>query len=229
MAPKPSQDPPAPLMRRLLLRALELRRHRYLTLPVLLPTRQLLPVAIEHDERRQASGAGLVLDTDRGSGSAAEVGEGLGPKLVVGVGAADGVVGAVGGGGGGVGGGAEGDGGEAAVAFLRVRLPAEDGEPVEGAVLVRVQPEAGQGVEVPGAALVVECAEEGVLAVLEPGGGLHGEVVADQGGEFEIFVLRPLADFGEFLRCEEAVVGVAADEVGLLADRAAVGADLCVC
>ncbi len=188
-------------------------------------------MAIEHYERSQASGAGLVLDADRSGGSAAEVGEGLGPELVVGVGAADGVVGAVGGGGGGgVGGGAEGDGGEAAVAFRRVGLPAEEGEPVEGAVLVRVEAEAGQGVEGLGAALEVEGAEEGVLAAVEePGGGLYGEVIADQGGEFEIFVAGPLPDFGDFLRCEEAVVGVAADEVGLLADREAVVADLWVC
>lgn len=82
---------------------------------------------------------------------------------------ADDVVGAVFvSGGGGFAGGAEGDGGEATVAFLGVGLAAEEGHPVEGAAFVGVEAEPGEGVEGLGTALVVEGAEEGVFAVVEP-------------------------------------------------------------
>ena len=64
---------------------------------------------------------------------------------------------------------------------------------------------------------VVEGAEEVVFAVMHPG-CRNGEVIADQGGEFEVLVAGPLADLLDFGAGEEAVVGVAADEVGLLTD-----------
>ena len=72
---------------------------------------------------------------------------------------------------------------------------------------------------------VVEGAKEGVFAVVHPG-GRNGEVVADQGCEFEILVAGPLADLLDFGAGEEAVVGIAADEVGLFADCETVVTDL---
>ena len=72
---------------------------------------------------------------------------------------------------------------------------------------------------------VVEGAEEGVAAAVEPAVG-DAESVADQGGEFEVRVAGPEADFGHFGGGEEAVICVAADQVGLFADREAVVADL---
>lgn len=47
---------------------------------------------------------------------------------------------------------------------------------------------------------------------------MDGEVVADQGCEFEVVVAGPETDLFDFLGREEAVVGVAAHEVGLFAD-----------
>ena len=175
-------------------------------------------MAIQDDEGGQATGALLPFDADFGGGGAFEVGEGLGPEFVVGVGVADDGVGAVGVGGRlGVGGGAEGDGGEVAVGFLRVGLSAEEGEPVDGAAFVRVEAQAGEIGDVLSALSVVEGAEEVVFAVVHPG-RRNGEVVADQGGEFEVLVAGPLADLLDFGAGEEAIIGVAADEVGLLAD-----------
>ena len=72
---------------------------------------------------------------------------------------------------------------------------------------------------------VVEGAEEVVFAVVHPG-RRNGEVVADQGGEFEVLVAGPLADLLDFGAGEEAVVGVTADEVSLLADCETVVANL---
>ena len=54
-------------------------------------------------------------------------------------------------------------------------------------------------------------------------------MVAYQGGEFEILIAGPGADFGEFGSGEESVVRVAADEVGLLTDRLAMVSDLLGC
>ena len=51
-------------------------------------------------------------------------------------------------------------------------------------------------------------------------------MVADQGGELEVGVTGPKADFGDFGCGEEAVVCVATDQVGLFADGEAVVADL---
>lgn len=68
-----------------------------------------------------------------------------------------------------------------------------------------------------GALSVVEGAEEAVFAVMHPG-RRNGEVVADQGSEFEILVAGPLADLLDFGAGEEAEVGIAAAEVGLLTD-----------
>lgn len=65
-----------------------------------------------------------------------------------------------------------------AVGFCRVRFLADDGEPVDGAVLVRVDAEAGEVREGLGALEVVEGAEEGVFAPVEPGVG-DGEAVPD--------------------------------------------------
>ncbi len=104
-------------------------------------------------------------------------------------------------------------------------LAADDGEPVDGAVLVGVDAEVREVGEGLGALGLVEGAEEGVAAAVEPGGG-EGKAVADQGGEFEVRVAGPGADFGDFGGGEEAVVCVAADEVGLFADGEAVVADL---
>jgi len=51
------------------------------------------------------------------------------------------------------------------------------------------------------------------------------DVVAYEGGEFEIVVPSPVADFVHFGGGEEAEICVAADEVGLFADGEAVVAD----
>lgn len=189
MAPEPGQRPPAPRVGRLLLHGPELRRH--LALPVRPPARQFLPLPVEHDERGQGAGTRSVLDADDGRAGALEVRQGLGPVFRVGAGVADDVVRAVvdghgrgggwGGGGGGVEGGAEGDGGEAAVRFGRAGLPADDGEPVDGAVLVRVQAEAGERGQRRAARGRgrLERAEEGVFARVQPGGAGLGEAVAD--------------------------------------------------
>ena len=227
MSPEPSQDPAAPLVRRLLLHALEPRRHAHLPLPVLLPARQLLPVRVQHDEGRQAAGPLLVLDADLARRGALEVRERLRPEgRVRARPAADGVVRAVvARRRGALAAGAEADGREAPLASLRVRLPADDGEPVDGAALVRVEAQAGEAVERLGAPLLVQRAEEAVSAPVQPG-GRHGQAVADQGREFEVLVPGPQPDLGHFLRGEEAVVGVAAHEVGLFADREAVVPDL---
>ena len=79
--------------------------------------------------------------------------------------------------------------------------------------------------EILGTLSVVEGAEEVVFTVVHPG-RRNGEVVADQGGEFEVLVAGPLADLLDFGAGEEAVVGVATDEVGLLADSETVVANL---
>ena len=101
-------------------------------------------MAIQDDKRGQEARALLPFDADFGGGGAFEVGEGLGPEFVVGVGVADDGVRAVRvGGGWGVAGGAEGDGGEVAVGFLGVGLAAEEGEPVDGAAFVRVEAQVG--------------------------------------------------------------------------------------
>ena len=226
VAPEAREHPPAPLVRRLLLHALEPRRHRHFPLPVRLPARQFLAARVQHDERRQAAGPVLPLHAHRAGVGAREVRERLRPEVGVRARAADGVVRAVGGGGGGaLARGAEADGGEAAVAFLRVGLAAEKGQPVDGAAFVRVEAQAGEVVEALGALFVFERAEGGVFAAVEPG-GRDGQVVADQGGEFEVVVAGPEADLFDLLGREEAVVGVAPGEVGLLADRDAVVADL---
>lgn len=231
MSPEPSQHPPAPLIRRLLLHALEPSRHGHFPLPVLLPARQFLPVFIQHDQSGQAAGPLLVFHADLAGFCAPEVRERLRPEL--GVRALrlgpDDVVRAVRvGGGGGFALGAESDGREPPVAFLRVCRTADDREPVHGAALVRVQPQAREPVQGLRAPFVVERAEEAVFSAVQPRGG-NGQVVADQGGEFEVVVAGPEADFRDFGRGEEAVVGVAADEVGLFADREPVVADLGCC
>ena len=51
-------------------------------------------------------------------------------------------------------------------------------------------------------------------------------MVAYQGGEFEILIAGPGADFSEFGSGQERVIRVAADEVGLLTDRLAMVSDL---
>ena len=107
----------------------------------------------------------------------------------------------------------------------RVGFLADDREPVDRAVLVRVDAQAGEVGEALCALEVVEGAEEAVAAAVEPGVG-EVQAVADQGREFEVGVSGPEADFGDFGGGEEAVVCVAADEVGLFADREAVVADL---
>ena len=90
---------------------------------------------------------------------------------------------------------------------------------------MRVEAQVGEVGECLGTLVVVEGAEEVVFAVMHPG-RRDGEVVADQGGEFEVLVAGPLANLLEFGAGEEAVVGVAADEVGLLADGETVVANL---
>ena len=52
MSPKPNEFPLPPPIRRLLLHTLQPSRHRHLPLPVLLPARQLLPLLIQHNQRR---------------------------------------------------------------------------------------------------------------------------------------------------------------------------------
>lgn len=64
MTPEARKDPPTPLIGRLLLHALEPRRHSHLTLPILLPARQFLPVVIQQNERGDAAGTLLVLDAE---------------------------------------------------------------------------------------------------------------------------------------------------------------------
>lgn len=81
--------------------------------------------------------------------------------------------------------------------FRRMRLLADDGEPVYGAVFVCVDAQTGEVREGFGALEVVECAEEGIFAAVEPGVG-HGKAVPDQGGEFEVRVPGPETDFGDF-------------------------------
>ena len=54
------------------------------------------------------------------------------------------------------------------VRFGRVRLAADDGEPVYGAVFVGVDAEAGEVGEGLGALELVERAEKGVFAAVEP-------------------------------------------------------------
>ena len=76
-----------------------------------------------------------------------------------------------------------------------------------------------------GTLCVVEGAEEVVFAAMYPG-CRNGEVVADQVGEFDVLVAGPLADLLDFGAGKEAVVGVAAGEVGLLADCETVVANL---
>ena len=101
-------------------------------------------MAIQDDERGQKTRALLPLDADFGGGGAFEVGEGLGPVFVVGVGVADDGVRAVRVGGGlRVASGAKGNGREVAVGFLRVGLSAEEREPVDGAAFVRVEAQVG--------------------------------------------------------------------------------------
>ena len=101
-------------------------------------------MAVQDDERGQAAGPLLPFHADLGRGGAFEVRERLRPVLVVGVGVADDGVRAVRVGGRlGVAGRAEGDGREVAVGFLRVRLSAEEREPVDGAAFVRVEAQAG--------------------------------------------------------------------------------------
>ena len=51
------------------------------------------------------------------------------------------------------------------------------------------------------------------------------DMVADQGGEFQIVVAGPVADFIHFGGGEEAEIGVAAYEVRLFADGEVVGAN----
>ena len=144
MPPEPRQLPPTPLIRRLLLHALQTRRHADLALPVRLPARQFLPMAVQDDERGQAAAPLLPFHADFGRRGAFEVRERLRPVFVVGVGVADDGVRAVGVGGRlGVAGRAKGDGREVAVGFLRVRLSAEEREPIDGAAFVRVEAQAG--------------------------------------------------------------------------------------
>ncbi len=96
MPPEPRKRPPAPLVRRLLLHALEVRGHVHFALSVRLPARQLLAVFVEEDERGEVAAGGLVFDADFAGGRAGEVGERVGPVGVVGGGVADAVGGAVG-------------------------------------------------------------------------------------------------------------------------------------
>ena len=91
-----------------------------------------------------------------------------------------------------------------------VSLPAEEREPVDGAMLVRVDAQACEVRERLGTGRLVERAEEGVAAAVQPGGAGWGQAVADQGGEFEVGVASPEANFGDFGGGEKAVVGVAA-------------------
>lgn len=144
MAPEPSEHPPAPLVRRLLLHALEPSRHADFPLPVRLPTRQFLPLPIHHYQRRQAAGPLLPFHADFAGGRALQIRERLRPVFVLGARASDDVVRAVGvGGRGDVARCAEGYAGDVAVASFRVRLPPEEREPVYGAAFVSVQAQAG--------------------------------------------------------------------------------------
>lgn len=168
MSPKPRQHPSTPPIRRLLLHTRQLRRHGHLALPIL-PARQLLPVLVQHDERRQAAGPGRPLDADLARRHALEIGQRLRPEGRVRTRASDDVVraGEVGGRGG-VAGGAEGDGGEAAVTFFGVGLLVDDCEPIYRAAFVRVQAKFGEIVEGLGTLLIVEGAEEGVFSAVQP-------------------------------------------------------------
>ena len=144
MAPETRKNPAGPRIRRLLFHTLESGRHGHFALSVLLPTRQLLVERIQHDEGGQTARPWLVFDAEFARFGAFEVGEGLGPKGVVFAGFADDGVGTVVvGGRWAFAGGAEPDAGEVVVAFLRVCLATDDGEPVDGAMLVGVEAQAG--------------------------------------------------------------------------------------
>ena len=231
MAPEARECPPLPRVRRLLLDGLEPRRHAHRRLPVGLPAREFLPVPIEHDERGHGARARRVLDPHARRRRALQVRQRLRPEGRVARRARAGVIVravVVGRWAGRCGACAEADAGEVPVARFRAGFSAEHGEPVYGAVFVAVEAESGEWVQGFGVGGGVERAEEAVFAAVQPG-GCGGEVVADQGGEFEILVSRPETDFGELGRGEETVVGVAADEIGLFADGETVVADLLIC
>ena len=181
MAPKASQHPATPGIRRPLLNHAQPRRRRDLGLTVLFPTRQLLAGSIQDDERRKAARAGHIFDPDfRGLG-VLEVGQRLGPVQVILVRRADHAVHPVRSGcAAGVAGGAEADGRKVAVGALGAVLATEHPEPVDGPVLVRVQ---AQFAEMFWAGCIgrgVQRAEERVFVLSEPG-VLRRDVVADQG------------------------------------------------
>ena len=140
MAPEARQRPPAPLIRRLLLHALQPGRHAHFALAVFFPARQLLPVLVQHDQSGQVAGPGHVLDAHFAGKGSGEVCEWRRPVGVVCGGAADAVGCAVGVCGGriGRGGGGKCNGGDVTVRFGRVRFAADHREPIYGAVFMRM-------------------------------------------------------------------------------------------